>query len=600
MAAPRESTRSLRERAEVLDFLLELVTVTSETLDLDELLATVADFVHRVVPHDVFAILLYQERTRSLRIRYGRGHRPEVIRNLAVPLGEGITGAAAATRQPVLVDDVYADPRYLSALDAVRSELAVPMMARGKLVGVIDVSSTRPGAFTEDDGALLRLIATRVATSIDNARLYRRVERSNRTLKALAHVSREFASILDLDELLEQVARTVRTLISYDAFSVLLLDAERKVLRHQFCLRGEERVLAQEVPLASGLTGAAARERVAVRVGDVTQDRRYLPQQPHVLSEMALPLIVRDTVVGVLDLESTRLNFFTEEHQRLMSLLAPQVAVAVENARLYEEIARKERRLEADLQAARQLQSLLLPREAPQVEGLDVAFGIRPARGVSGDLFDFFMYEGHCFVAAFGDVSGKGAAAALYASMVSGLLRTLAPQIHHPGLLLQALNEALLERQVDATFVTLTLLLWDQGTGILTMANAGAVPPLVCRDGEQMRLTSGGIPLGLLAGRDYEEERLETQPGDVLVLYSDGVQDQGDGSEPDRPYGDRRVFSVLKRACGLSAQGIVDALLADVDRYRGNAPITDDQTIIVLKVGERPQEAACGTPSNTA
>ena len=146
------------------------------------------------------------------------------MRSLSIPLGEGIVGTAAARREPVLVEDVTQDPRYLNALDAVRSELAVPMMARGKLVGVLDVQSTRVKAYGEQDRSMLSLIASRVASSIENARLYRRVDRQNRTLRTLAHLSREFSAILDLDELLTKIASATRALIPYDAFSVFLVD----------------------------------------------------------------------------------------------------------------------------------------------------------------------------------------------------------------------------------------------------------------------------------------------------------------------------------------------------------------------------------------
>ena len=147
MATPRKAVEAFRERAELLDFLLEVSRITSETLDLDQLLANVAAIVKGVVPYDLFAILLYSDKSQGLRIRYSIGHREEVVRGLVVALNEGVVGAAAQTREPVMVDDVHSDPRYLNALDAVRSELAVPMMARGKLVGVIDVQSTRLRAF---------------------------------------------------------------------------------------------------------------------------------------------------------------------------------------------------------------------------------------------------------------------------------------------------------------------------------------------------------------------------------------------------------------------------------------------------------------------
>src|SRR5436190_3203925 len=206
MATPRKSAVRFRERSELLDFLLEVSAATSETLDLDKLLANVADIVKKVIDCELFAILLYTEKYQELRIRFAVGHRPEIVNNLTLTLKDGITGAAATRREPVLVGDVRNDPRYLSSVDAVRSELAVPMIARQKLVGVIDVQSTRVNAYTDNEKALLRLIGSRVASAIDNARLYRRVEKSNRTLKTLANISHEFSSILELDELLGKIS----------------------------------------------------------------------------------------------------------------------------------------------------------------------------------------------------------------------------------------------------------------------------------------------------------------------------------------------------------------------------------------------------------
>src|SRR5689334_19093502 len=228
MQQTRKSAVRFRERSELLDFLLEVTAATGNTLDLDELLANVAQIVKKVIPYELFAILLYNEKRHDLRIRYAVGHREEVVRNLSVALGEGVTGAAALRREPILVGDVRNDPRYLRSVDAVRTELAVPMTTRNKLVGVIDLESTRLNAYSEYDRALLRLIAARVAIAIDNARLYYRVERQNRTLKTLANISREFSSILDLNELLSKIASTMRGLINYDAFSILAVDQEAR------------------------------------------------------------------------------------------------------------------------------------------------------------------------------------------------------------------------------------------------------------------------------------------------------------------------------------------------------------------------------------
>ncbi|HUA85742.1 MAG TPA: SpoIIE family protein phosphatase [Bryobacteraceae bacterium] len=581
MAAPRKSA-VFRERAELLDFLLEVSRITAETLDLDQLLENVATIVKTVVPYDLFAVLLYSEAAHGLRIRYAIGHRDEVVRNLVIPLNEGVTGRAASTRTAVMVDDVRDEPRYLNALDAVRSELAVPMTARGRLVGVLDVQSTRVKTYSEQERALLRLIAARVAVSVDNARLYARVERQNRTLRTLAHLSQEFSSILDLDELLGKIAATIRALINYDAFSIFLVDYEKKVLRHRFSVRYDERVNLDNIPLGKGITGAAAESREPVRVSNTIEDPRYISSHEDIHSELAVPLILQDRVIGVLDVESDRVAFFTEDHQRTLSLLAPQIASSVENARLYEELAQREQRMEQDLKAARKLQSVLLPREAPEIRGLETAIRARPAREISGDVYDFFDHGDEYAVIVFGDVSGKGAAAALYGALISGLLRILAPRRRSPAVLMQSLNETLLERKVDAQYATLLVALWEPRLRRLTLCNAGSEPPLIFRRGEVIRPKVEGVPIGLLEAREYEEVALDLETADVVLFYSDGVEDQLNAR--DEEYSRPRVLRLLKTHGTDSPKAVAAALFADLDEFREETPLTDDQTAVVMKV----------------
>ena len=581
MATPRKSG-VFRERAELLDFLLEVSRVMAETLDLDQSLENVATIVKTVVPYDLFAILLYSEPSHGLRIRYAIGHRDEVVRNFVVPLNEGVTGIAAATRAPVMIDDVRDDPRYLNALDAVRSELAVPMTARGRLVGVLDVQSTRVKAYTEQHRALMRLIASRVAVSIDNARLYARVERQNRTLRTLAHLSQEFSSILDLDELLGKIAATIRALINYDAFSIFLVDTEKKVLRHRFSVRYDQRVNLDNIPLGKGITGAAAESREPVRVLNTIEDPRYIPSHDGINSELAVPLIVQDRVVGVLDVESDRVAFFTEDHQRTLSVLAPQIASSVENARLYEELAHREQRMEQDLKAARKLQSVLQPREEPEVPGLEVAIRARPSREISGDVYDFFAHGDEYAVIVFGDVSGKGAAAALYGALISGLLRILAPRRRSPAVLMKSLNETLLERKVDAQYATLTVALWEPRARRLTLCNAGGEPPLIFHNDEVIRPQVEGVPIGLLEDREYEEVAIETEPGDVILFYSDGLEDQLNAY--DEEYGPARVSRVFQKHGTDVPKAIAAALFEDLDKFRDETPLTDDQSVAVMRV----------------
>ncbi|HUA57563.1 MAG TPA: SpoIIE family protein phosphatase [Verrucomicrobiae bacterium] len=578
--APRKASVRFKERSDLLDFLLEVSAVTAQTLDLDQLLANVGEIVQRVLPYDLFAILLYNERRRDLRIRHAVGHREEVVRNLSVAIGEGITGTAAARREPVLVGDVRTDPRYLHTLDAVRTELAVPMTARGKLVGVIDLQSTRLNAYSEYDRALLRLIAARVSIAIDNARLYLRAERQNRTLKTLANISREFSSILDLNELLSKIASTMRGLINYDAFSILAVDNDAKALRHLFSIRYDQRVSIDNVPFGKGITGAAAESREVVRVHDTSKDPRYIASHPDIRSEVAVPLILHDRVLGVMDLESEVISYFTDDHVRILSLLAPQVASSVENARLYQELAQREKRMEEDLLAARELQHVLFPDASPEIEGLDAAVRLRPAREISGDIYDIFEQRDRQTVIAFGDVSGKGAAAALYGGLMNGLLRTLAPRHRRPAGLLRALNEALIERKVEARYVTLFVMLWDPATRQAVMANAGALPPMICRGSEILKLRVEGVPIGLLDSREYEEVTFQAQPGDLFALFSDGITDHMNASGHE--FGRGRLAQILRAKSHASTGEVVSAVFRELDRF-STTPF-DDQTVFALKV----------------
>jgi len=238
--------------------------------------------------------------------------------------------------------------------------------------------------------------------------------------------------------------------------------------------------------------------------------------------------------------------------------------------------------MDQDLTAARKLQHVLQPREAPELRGLELALRARPAREISGDVYDFFDHGDEYAVIVFGDVSGKGAAAALYGALVSGLLRILAPRRRSPAVLMQSLNETLLERKVDAQYATLLVALWEHRARRLTLCNAGAEPPMIFRGGEVIKPKVEGVPIGLLEGREYEEVAVETQIGDTILFYSDGVEDQLNAKNEDYTRG--RVQRLLKKHGAESTKAIADAIFADLDAFRDDTPITDDQSVVVMRV----------------
>jgi sigma-B regulation protein RsbU (phosphoserine phosphatase) len=568
---------------DVESLLVEVSDVLNTTLELDTLLQRVAEVVKRVIDYEVFAILLLNERTQELRFRFQIGHVPQVAEKTRIKVGEGVTGRAAKERRAILVNDVTQENDYIQAVPHVRSELAVPLITKNRVIGVIDIEAPQRGYFKEEHARLLTLIASRIAVSIENARLYTRVLRQANTLALLNEISRELTSILNLDQLLKRIGDLLQRLIDYQMFSILLLDESKQKLVHRFSLRFKESIhIKHDIPLGRGLVGAAAVEKKPILVPDVSKDPRYINVNPETRSELCVPLIYKEQVIGVLDLEHTRRGYFNDDHLRTMSTLAAQIAIAIENARLYERIQREEQRLERDLSMAREVQLHLLPPACPVLRGAEIAAGFNPAHVIGGDMYDFPEYKPPRTCIVIGDVSGKGAPAALYAALVSGIMRSLAASEPSPAQMLAAVNRSLNQRRIDAQFVVLTCAIWNDEKRTMQVANSGLPRPIYCHEGQAHMMNVAGLPLGLFENASYDEITITASPGDAFVFFSDGIVD---ASNPkDEQFGRTRIEQVIAQKWRRSAQQIVDSLFQAATKFSEGAPVFDDQTVVGLKV----------------
>jgi sigma-B regulation protein RsbU (phosphoserine phosphatase) len=563
--------------------LLEVADVINTTLDLDTTLRRVAELVRKVIDYEIFAILLLHERTQDLRFRFQVGYPAELTERLTIKVGEGVTGIAAQRREAVLVHDVSQEPQYISAVPGVRSELAVPLIVKNRVIGVIDIESVHPNHFTEEHKQLLTLIGSRMAIGIENARLHTRMSKQARTLLLLNEIARELTSILNLDELFKHIGELLSRLIDYQMFSILLLDASGEKLQHRFSQRFKENIqLKHDIPLELGIVGYAARHRQAVLVRDVKKEPRYIETNPETRSELVVPLIYKEKVIGVLDLEHTRRGFFTEDHQRTITTLAAQVAIAIENARLYEEIARQEKRLERDLAMARELQFRLLPQSRPTLANLEIAARFTPARAIGGDLYDFVSYSQSRTAIVIGDVSGKGAPAAIFAALVSGILRSHAPIEPRPAEMLSAVNYSLVERKIEAQFVSIIYAVWDDVNLTLQVANSGLPRPVYCHDGKVEIIEATGMPLGLFEDPEYDELSFKANPGDMFVFFSDGILDAT--NIKGELFGRTRAEKVILECSENSAESVVNSLFNAASEHALGVETFDDQTVVAIKV----------------
>src|SRR3974390_2584021 len=576
-----DSVVSKPDRLPVESLLLDVADVLATSLDLDTTVRRGAEVVRKGIDYEIFAILLLNEKTQELRFRFQVGYPPEFTERSRIKVGEGVTGQAAKLRQAVLIDDVTKDPRYIEAVPNVRSELAIPLITKNRVIGVIDLEAREPGYFNEEHQRVLTLVASRMAAGIENAQLYTRTTKQARILLLLNEIARELTSILNLDELLGRIAELIRRLIDYQMFSILLLDPAGEKLQHRFSLRFNENIhLKHEIPLGRGLVGYAAESKKAVLVPDVSKDPRYVQANPETRSELAVPLIYKGKVIGVLDLEHTRRGFFTEEHQRTMTTLAAQIAIALENARLYEEIERQERRLERDLALARELQGRLLPQSSPKLAHLDVAAKFVPARAIGGDLYDFIPYSMSRLGLVIGDVSGKGAPAAIYAALVSGIIRSHAPIEPAPAEMLAAVNLSLAERRIEAQFVSIIYAVWDDEHRTLTVSNSGLPRPIYMHGGKNEVIEATGLPLGLFDEAEYDEFKFRMKAGDMFVFFSDGILDAR--NRKGELFGRGRVEKIVAECGGKSAQCVVDSLFKAAAEHSAGVETFDDQTVVAI------------------
>ena len=569
--------------AEVLATLAEIGEEVNASLELDEVLARVAALIKRHIDYEIFGVLMIEGDGKYLRHRFSIGYPRELAENLRIPVGQGITGTAAASGHSVRVSDTSKDPRYINAIESVRSELAVPLMVRGKCVGVLDIQSRHLDYFTRDQQNILTLLASRVAIAIENARLFEKVKAQADTLLLLSEVGRETGAILDVEELLRRAAEQTKRVIDYQILSIMLYDEEQKVFLHRVDVKHGQRVQGKLRARASeGIVGAAATLKEPVLVPDVTVDPRYLMVNPETRSELAIPMMHQGKVIGVLDLESPQLNYFTEDHVQTLSILAANLAVSLENARLYGQLAKDEARLERDLHAAKRIQGALLRPVPTEDYGVDIAARYLSAREVCGDLYEFLRYGPQQLGMALGDVSGKGTAAALYGAVAIGIMRSLAPQKLQPAEMLKQMNQLVGERRIEGRFMTACFATWQKGRQKLRVANAGQSQPLLYKDNRCGKIALTGFPLGIFEDVTYDEWGVTLEAGNILVFHSDGIADTTNNA--GQFFGTTRLRELIEKHHELAAAELADTILREVDWFSDSAPLFDDRTLVVMKV----------------
>ncbi len=572
---------------DVLLTLFDLGRQVASVVELDELLQKIPELIGRLIPFDAFAVYLLDDKHSELRIAYGVGYpdtshyRPRIT--------DGIVGHVVSTQETMVVGDITLEPSYVEVVPGMASTLAVPLVHKNKPIGALNVLSRSRDMYSERDAAILRQFAAHVALALVNARLFEQQRLDAEAFETLAEIGRDVAALMDLDELLSRIAQLARRVVDYRTFGILLLHEATKELEMKVAVQFGDRVALPKVPLGEGLVGYSALHREPVMVPDVSKDPRYIKVVDDVRSELVVPMLLKDRCIGVFDLESPELDAFTKRDVEILTLLASQAAVAIENARLYEEASQTEARLEKELRFARRVQAALLPTKLPKkMKGVDVDASFSAALELGGDFYDYLVPESQTLIMALGDVSGKGVPAALYSVFAGELVRgrtfrrRYVPERSSPAAVLMSINTILHERQLEEYYCTLCYAIFDLKRRSVTLANSG-VPYPVRASGETCGLIEApGVPLGSFPGMTYDEVTLPLTSGDVFVFCSDGVSEAMNRKSEE--FGSGRLIDVVAKTKHLTAKEIVYSIVEAVEAHRAGFPPNDDTTVVALKI----------------
>ena len=586
-AAPAQGGSAADAEHEILLTLFDLGRQVAAVLDFDDLLQKIPQLIKRLMSFEALAVYLLDERRTEIKVAYAIGY-PETTEPTRLKLGQGLVGAAVATEQPILVNDVNADPRYVEIVPGMRSEIVVPLLHKSRPIGALNLLSCQPDHFSERDVTILRQFAAHVAGALVNARLFERSRLDAEAFEALAEIGREVTSLLDLDQLFARLAQLTKRVIDYRTFGILLLNDDNE-LEIKLALHFGEKRDVPRVKLGEGIVGYAALHREPVLVSDVSTDPRYIQVVPDVRSELAIPMMIKDRVIGVVDLESPELEAFSKRDVEILTLLASQAAVAIENARLYAAVSANEERLEKEVRFAQRVQMALLPTEPPKrLKGVEIAAAFAPAREVGGDFHDYLAPESNTLVVALGDVSGKGVPAALYSAFAAELVRgrtfrrRYLPERSSPSSVLASINTILHQRQLEEYYCTLCYTIFDLKRRTMTMANSGLPYPIRCSPTECTQIELPGVPLGSFAGSSYDEVTFPLQAGELYAFCTDGVFEAM--NETSQEFTAARLLEVVGGARELPAAKVVAAIFQAVADWRGDTPPNDDMTAVVVKI----------------
>ena len=457
----------------------------------------------------------------------------------------------------------------------------IPVRGQSQVIALLFCSSSNLTFLEESDiKTRAERILQKTAQLLESTALYLDLIQRNLEIKKLFEVSKKILTSLNTSEILDFLLDALIEVVPFDAGVIFLFDPQTKKL-FQKASRGYEDGLDLTLKLGQGACGWVAETRKISLIKDTRVADHYFPIRPQTRSQISLPLERQEELMGVISLESNEVGHFTTHSIELLKLFANHAVIALQNARQYE-ISITKKHLEHELVHAGKVQQVLLPQTPPHLNKLNISFEHIPSKMVSGDLFDLATINEYTLGIVIGDVSGKGAGAAIMMSLVLAGFRAYRKSKLAVCEVVARLNNLLEESVSDGRFATLFYAIISTQDNKITYTNAGHNPPILFRANREFEtLSGGGIVLGFLANQIYKQKTIPFKIGDLLLTYTDGITEalNSNGEE----FGEERLINLVKNNLQLSSYDLKDLILTKVNQFTQSSEISDDQTLVIIK-----------------
>ena len=582
----KSDTKSAVQHTRTEKLLLNAARLFNSTLEYEELIPIVLNLVMNAVDAEAALVYRFDRSSPDWKIRWMK--RPEfTMQATQAAAGSGIVGWVIENRESALVNDAANDPRLDRELESVmgmtfRQIIALPLIGRGQLIGVVEAINKLDGDFTAEDLDILTGLDHQIAVAIDNVHNYREMKRQALEKSLLYETGKQLSGKLRLDEVLKGILEALRQAIDCIAAGVWLCDDDNSDVSEIYSFGyAEDNEGKVRLKFGQGLIGVVMSSGEPMIVSDVRRDNRYVNANDATRSEIVVPIRITDRVIGVINLESDKVGAYDDQHISLISAFASQAAITIERARLHARIVEKQR-LDEQLNVAREIQRTFLPAASPTLPGYQITGLNIPSGQVGGDYYDFItIVDGHLGV-AIADVSGKGIPAALIMASFRASLIAEIRNNYSIGTIGSKVNSLLCESLEPGNYVTGVYGVLDAKNHIFTFSNFGHNPPILMRaDGTVEYLTEGGPVLGVTPQAVFDQRALMLFPGDIIVMFTDGVTEVFDSKGVE--FGNKRLVELIRKHQSDSAACLMEEIDRATREFASPDHVFDDLTMVVIK-----------------